>query len=102
MRNLAVVADDTATSSGPAATSSAAWSRSLMLQQTDAPIDGGSQAVLFYLFARNLFGLRERLIATGIQAGEIVNWAPGPNAEMRVTDPDGYVLMVAQIEAGDD
>jgi ketosteroid isomerase-like protein/catechol 2,3-dioxygenase-like lactoylglutathione lyase family enzyme len=74
----------------------------LMLQQTEAPIDADSQAVLFYLFARDLFGLRERLITTGIDAGEIVNGASGPNAEMRVKDPDGYVLMIAQIEAGRD
>jgi hypothetical protein len=52
--------------------------------------------VRFYLFSRDLFGPRERLITAGIDAGEIVDGRPGPGAEMRVADPDGYVLMVAQ------
>jgi hypothetical protein len=38
------------------------------------------------------------LITAGISAGEIVDGTPGPRQEMRLTDPDGYVLMVAQIE----
>ena len=29
---------------------------------------------------------------------EITDGRPGPNAEMRLEDPDGYVLMVAQME----
>lgn len=71
----------------------------LMLARADAPIVASEQAVLFYLYSRDLFGLRERLIAADIDAGEITDGRPGPNAEMRVADPDGYVLMVAQIEA---
>ncbi len=34
-------------------------------------------------------------------AGEIVDGSPGPRQEMQVADPDGYVLMVAQIEPQD-
>jgi hypothetical protein len=45
--------------------------------------------------------LSERLITAGIDAGEIRDGRPGPSAEMRVEDPDGYVLMVAQV-AGED
>ena len=33
-----------------------------------------------------------------VDAGEIHNGRPGPRLEMRLDDPDGYVLMVAQIE----
>jgi hypothetical protein len=33
-----------------------------------------------------------------VRAGEIQDGTPGPSQEMRPTDPDGYVLMVAQIE----
>ena len=72
-----------------------------MLARADEPVVARAQAVLFYLFSRDLFGLRERLIAAGIEAGEIVDGRPGPTAEMRIEDPDGYVLMVAQIEDGD-
>jgi ketosteroid isomerase-like protein/catechol 2,3-dioxygenase-like lactoylglutathione lyase family enzyme len=73
----------------------------LMLARADAPVVARQQAVLFYLLSRDLFGLRERLIAAGLDAGEITDGRPGPNAEMRLEDPDGYVLMVAQIEASE-
>jgi ketosteroid isomerase-like protein len=73
----------------------------LMLARAEEPVAARAQSVLFYLFSRDLFGLRERLIAAGINAGEIVDGRPGPNAEMHLEDPDGYVLMVAQIAGGD-
>ena len=70
----------------------------LMLARADEPVVARAQAVMFYLFARDLFGLRERLMAAGVEAGEIMDGRPGPNAEMRLEDPDGYVLIVAQVE----
>ena len=73
----------------------------LMLARADASVVARDQAVLFYLFSRDLFGLRDRLVAAGIDAGEITDGRPGPNTEMRLEDPDGYVLMVAQIEASE-
>jgi hypothetical protein len=48
---------------------------------------------------QRLLGLREHLIAAGIEAGEIEDDSPGPSEEMGIVDPDGYVLMVAQIES---
>lgn len=72
---------------------------SLMLAQDDARIDHRAQGVLFYLYAHDLAGLRDHLVAHGVAAGEIVDGSPGPRNEMRVEDPDGYVLMIAQIEA---
>jgi hypothetical protein len=69
----------------------------LMVSTGDA-IDQAGQGVLFYLYARGLAPLREQLLAEGIDAGEIVDGTPGPRQEMKLTDPDGYVLMVAQIE----
>jgi len=71
---------------------------SLMLAQDDARIDHRAQGVLFYLYARDLAGLRDHLVTHGVAAGEIVAGTPGPRHEMRVEDPDGYVLMIAQIE----
>jgi hypothetical protein len=53
---------------------------------------------LFYLYAADLYALRERLVAAGVAAGEIADGSPGPRTEMRVEDPDGYVLMIAQVE----
>jgi ketosteroid isomerase-like protein/catechol 2,3-dioxygenase-like lactoylglutathione lyase family enzyme len=70
----------------------------LMLTQASAPVECERQAVLFYLYSHYLQALREQLIAAGIEAGEITDGSPGPRQEMRLQDPDGYVLMVAQIE----
>jgi catechol 2,3-dioxygenase-like lactoylglutathione lyase family enzyme len=67
----------------------------LMLAYADAPIDPRSQAVLFYLYADDLDGLRDHLLANGVVAGEIADGSPGPEREMRLADPDGYCLMIA-------
>jgi catechol 2,3-dioxygenase-like lactoylglutathione lyase family enzyme len=70
----------------------------LMLERAGAPIAAREQGVLFYLYTRDLFGLRERLLQAGTDVGEIRDGTPGPKLEMRLEDPDGYVLMIAQID----
>ena len=70
----------------------------LMLEHAGAPIVAREHAVLFYLYSRDLFGLRERLLQAGTDVGEIRDGTPGPRLEMRLEDPDGYVLMIAQID----
>lgn len=69
----------------------------VMFQRSD-PIDHEHQGILFYLYSHDLAALRKQLLAAGIEAGEIEDGSPGPRQEMRVVDPDGYVLMIAQIE----
>jgi ketosteroid isomerase-like protein len=73
-------------------------SATVMLAQNEGPVDPRAQGVLFYLYAPDLDRLRDHLVANGITVGEIVDGSPGPKREMRVTDPDGYCLMVAPIE----
>jgi hypothetical protein len=68
----------------------------LMLAKADAPVVAEEQAVLFYLYAEDLDALREQLLHAGIDAGPIVDGSPGPEREMRVSDPDGWCLMVAE------
>ncbi|HEY1687813.1 MAG TPA: nuclear transport factor 2 family protein [Solirubrobacteraceae bacterium] len=70
----------------------------LMVTLDGDPIDPAGQGVLFYLYARDLAALRVQLLAAGIEVGEIEDGSPGPSEEMRLADPDGYVLMVAQTE----
>jgi hypothetical protein len=70
----------------------------LMLARASAPMAGEEQAVLFYLYSEDLGGLRERLLGAGLTVGEIVDGSPGPRQEMSLADPDGYYLMVAQID----
>jgi catechol 2,3-dioxygenase-like lactoylglutathione lyase family enzyme len=71
----------------------------LMVSTDGDSIDPAGQGVLFYLYSDDLAALREQLLTDGIEVGEIVDGTPGPPQEMRLTDPDGYVLMVAQLEA---
>jgi hypothetical protein len=70
----------------------------LMVSTDGDSIDPAGQGVLFYLYSNNLAGLREPILVEGIDVGEIVDGTPGPRQEMKLTDPDGYVLMVAQVE----
>jgi uncharacterized glyoxalase superfamily protein PhnB len=69
----------------------------LMVSTDGDSIDPAGQGVLFYLYSSNLGALREQLVAEGIDVGEIRDGTPGPREEMRLTDPDGYVLMVALV-----
>src|SRR5262249_40027932 len=74
----------------------------LLMGSTDGDsIDPAGQGVLFYLFSNELASRREQLLANGIDVGEIEDGTPGPREQMQLTDPDGYVLMVAQIEPPD-
>lgn len=68
----------------------------IMLTLAGEPIDPAQQAILFYLYTDDLQILRDELIEAGVSAGLIEDGTPGPQREMRVADPDGYVLMVAE------
>jgi len=68
----------------------------LMLTKADAPVIAGQQAVLFYLYASNLIALREQLLAGGVAASEITYPFYMEKGEIRVEDPDGYVLLIGQ------
>ncbi len=74
----------------------------LMLARADEPIDPARQAVLFYLYTHDLHALQQHLRAHGAKAGAIRDGTPGPRHEMRLRDPDGYSLIVAQIESAPD
>src|SRR5262245_55961876 len=70
----------------------------LMVSTDGDSIDPAGQGVLFYLYSSNLDGLRDQILAEGIDVGEVVDGTPSARHEMRLTDPDGYVMMVAQVE----
>ena len=69
----------------------------LMVSTDGDSIDPAGQGVLFYLYSDDLSLLRQQLLANGIDVGEIEDGTPGPSEQMQLSDPDGYVLMVAQI-----
>ena len=75
-------------------------SAGLMLERTSSR-SRDRTGVVFYLYSHDLAALRQQLLDNGIAAGEIVDGTPGPRYEMELTDPDGYTVMVAQIDEPD-
>jgi hypothetical protein len=92
----------------------------LMLARADAPVIADQQAVLFYLYADDVRGLRSHLLAAGLlDAGPPPSeWTRGsepsipegkavfriaqpfymPSGELRVHDLDSYCLLIGQLQ----
>ena len=68
----------------------------LMLARASGPIMPSEQAVLFYLYSPDLIALREHLIAAGVSVSPITYPDYMPKGEVRLEDPDGYVLLIGQ------
>lgn len=85
----------------------------LMLALASGPVAAADQAVLFYLHCGDVRSLRDHLLRGGLHDGGRFTGQPGPNGgrevvfevttphympggEIRVHDPDGYVLLVGQ------
>ena len=69
----------------------------LMVGLASEPVDASQQAVLFYLYFDDIRQTRATLAALGYACGEIKYPFYMPGGEFRLEDPDGYVLMLAQI-----
>jgi len=65
----------------------------LMLME-EAPPPNGERGVLLYMYTENLRALREQLLAQGVTVSEISHPEYMLSGEMRVDDPDGYVVLV--------
>lgn len=79
------------------------------------PVKADEQAVLFYMYGADVKALRSHLLANGVRDGGIYRGQAGPDdgrrvvfevyhpphmecGELRVVDPDGYVVLVGQLE----
>jgi hypothetical protein len=69
----------------------------LMLARASHRIVARAQAVLFYLYTDDLAALSTRLVAAGLEPSAIAHPAHMRAGEMRLTDPDGYVLLIGQL-----
>ena len=69
----------------------------LMVGQADGPVEASRQAVLFYLYFDDIEQTHAALSELGHSLGEIRHPFYMPGGECRLEDPDGYVLMLAQI-----
>ena len=68
----------------------------LMLTRASEPLIADQQAVLFYLYSPNLPLLREHLLANGVKVSSITYPEYMRKGEVRVKDPDGYILLIGQ------
>ena len=68
----------------------------VMFTQASEPILASQQAVLFYLYSPQLVPLREHLLSHGVTVSEVTYPSYMPKGEIRVEDPDGYVLLIGQ------
>ena len=66
----------------------------LMLAKASEPIDPQEQAVLFYLYCDDVAAFRSKLLESGVEAGTVQYPFYAPRGGFRVTDPDGYALMI--------
>jgi hypothetical protein len=70
----------------------------LMITRASEPVIASQQAVLFYLYSPDLIALRDHLLASGVQVSPITYPEYMPKGEIRVEDPDGYVLLIGQAD----
>ena len=86
----------------------------IMLARASGRVDAEQQAVLFYVYSTEVAGLRRHLLNKGVRDGGSYSGARGPDGapcvvfevayrdympagELRVHDPDGYVILVGQL-----
>jgi predicted enzyme related to lactoylglutathione lyase len=87
----------------PSGKTAPSWARlesekaTLMIGTASGSIDHTQQAILFYLYFDNIKEARAALVARGRRPSEITYPFYMPGGECRLEDPDGYVLMLAQI-----
>jgi catechol 2,3-dioxygenase-like lactoylglutathione lyase family enzyme len=69
----------------------------LMLSRASDPVVAEQQAVLFYVYCEDVAAMHSALTEAGLRPGPIATPFYNPKGEFRLTDPDGYVVMVAHL-----
>lgn len=69
----------------------------VMFARASESVIPSQQAVLFYLYSPDLVALRDHLLANAVTVSPITYPEYMPKGEIRVEDPDGYVLLIGQI-----
>lgn len=89
-------------------------SAEIMFAQSSGTLNPAEQAVLFYMYSEDVAGLRSHLLARGLRNGgsfsgetpkdkgpsvvfDIIPRDYMPLGELRIHDPDGYVILVGQL-----
>jgi hypothetical protein len=86
----------------------------IMLARASGPVDADQQAVLFYMYSTDVAALRRHLLASGVNDAGAYRGVKSPSdaprvvfevahpdymraGELRLADPDGYVILVGQL-----
>lgn len=69
----------------------------LMLSRASDPVVPDQQAILFYVYCADVAAMHAALAEDGLAPGPISKPFYNPEGEFRLVDPDGYVVMVAQL-----
>jgi len=67
----------------------------LMFLRAEHAVNPRAQSWLLYMYTPDLAGLREHLLAHGAAPSPIKYPDYMPSGEMRLDDPDGYIILVA-------
>ena len=87
----------------------------IMFAAASGPVNAEEQAVIVYLYSKDVAALRTHLLSSGLHDGGAFDGCPGPNGgrsvafeitrphympagEMRMADEDGYCLLIGQLE----
>lgn len=87
----------------------------IMFARADGPVLPEQQAVIFYMYCADVAALREHVLARGLHDGGAYRGRAGSNdgrrvafavshpeymknGELRIADPDGYCILVGQLE----
>jgi hypothetical protein len=85
----------------------------VMFARASGPVDADAQAVIFYMYSDDVRALREQLLLQGVRDGGVYSGARTtadgptmvyavatphymPEGDLRVIDPDGFVVLVGQ------
>ena len=66
----------------------------MMFLRAEHPVDSSAQGVMLVMYTPDLSGLREQLLASGIQAPSIGYPPYMPSGELCLRDPDGYLVVL--------
>jgi catechol 2,3-dioxygenase-like lactoylglutathione lyase family enzyme len=70
----------------------------LMLGLAEAPVDPDRQGVLFYCWSSDVAQLRDDLLTADVEVSAIEHPDYMPAGEIEVKDPDGYLLVIGQLD----
>jgi len=69
----------------------------LMLGTAREPIDPAQQRVVFYAYCDDIAATHAELAGAGLKVDPITKPFYNPGGEFQLTDPDGYLIWIAQI-----